>query len=97
MKKILFPLIKILSTCLIISAIGLELWHYYGTMGKEEILVLLKPVFWVDRFVLTAHFIEGIIAVGYTLRRNREPFPYAIYVFFVGTVGLVELFRAGER
>lgn len=41
---------------------------------------------------MTIHFIEGIIAAYKAPLKNKIPINYGIYTFFVGTVGLLELF-----
>lgn len=93
MKSIFFPLIKCLSIVLITSAIGLELWHLQPVAVQSQQIAIPPLVFWVARFALIAHGLEGIVAAIYAARQQRSPFFYAIYTFFVGTVGLVELHR----
>jgi hypothetical protein len=51
------------------------------------------PLLWIGRFALVAHFLEGIIAFIYAPSRNQPAIASGIYTFFVGTVGLVELFK----
>jgi hypothetical protein len=41
---------------------------------------------------LSAHFLESIIAAYYAPSKDKIAFQYAVYTFFVGTVGLIELF-----
>lgn len=41
---------------------------------------------------MTSHFIESIIAAFYAPSRKKMPIKYATYTFFVGTIGLLELF-----
>jgi hypothetical protein len=43
--------------------------------------------------VLSAHFIEAIIAAFYAPAKNQKPIQYGIYTFFVGTIGLLEFFE----
>jgi len=38
------------------------------------------------------HLVEAIIAAAYAPSRQKKPIVYATYTFFVGTVGLLELF-----
>ncbi|WP_017747601.1 hypothetical protein [Scytonema hofmannii] len=52
---------------------------------------MLSTVFLVERFAVTIHFIEGIIAAFYAPSRKKVPIQYGTYTFFVGTVGLLEL------
>lgn len=91
--KNLFPFIKVVSTVLIASAIGLELWNIQGTITNSHLPSSLNPVFWIERFALTAHLIEAAIASYYAPTKNKMPIKYGIYTFFVGTVGLLELFE----
>jgi hypothetical protein len=89
----LFPIIKVISIALIISAIGLELWNIQILITKHQLPSLLNPVLILAHFALSAHFIEGIIAAFYAPSQNHQPIKYAIYTFFVGTVGLLELWE----
>ena len=93
MKPTLLLLIKSLSILLISGAIGLELWHLYAEVTQHSFPAIPSAVFWVGRFALVVHAIEGAIAAGCALRQQQAPIPYAIYTFFVGTIGLVELFK----
>ncbi len=86
-------LIKIASIILITSAIGLELGNTFGLLNTNQIPNNLTPIFGIARFALIAHLFEGIIAAIYARSKSKLPFKYGIYTFFVGTVGLVELFR----
>lgn len=79
--------IKVLSTALISGALGLELWNLYTPIQGFAVL------FYIERFILISHGIEAAIAVFYAASRNQSPLKYSIYTFFVGTVGLVELFQ----
>jgi hypothetical protein len=91
-KKKLFKIIKVISTVLITSAIGLELWNIYALITNRTIPSGLNPIFWLERFAVASHFVEGMIAAYKAPSRNKMPFKYGIYTFFVGTVGLLELF-----
>ncbi|MBW4488567.1 MAG: hypothetical protein KME12_12330 [Trichocoleus desertorum ATA4-8-CV12] len=91
-KKYLFAWIKVISTVLITGAIALEFWNLYASLTHLSIPSSLTPVFWVERFAVTAHLIEGAIAAVLAPSRNKLPLQYGTYTFFVGTVGLLELF-----
>lgn len=91
-NKSLFTLIKIISIILITSALGLESWNTYTLLNHRTIPSYLNPILWFERFAMTIHFIEGIIAAYKAPSRNKIPINYGIYTFFVGTVGLLELF-----
>ena len=93
MPKRLLTTIKILSTILITGALGLELRNLYALQSQMTPLDLPFPLLWIGRFALVAHFLEGIVAFIYAPFRNQSAIASGIYTFFVGTVGLVELFE----
>jgi len=93
-KLKVFSLIKIVSTVLITGAIGLEIWNQYAGLINLAGFSWLHPVFWIERFALIAHVIEATIAAIYAPVKGKMPVQYGLYTFFVGTVGLVELFDA---
>lgn len=96
MKSKLYTGIKCLSIILITGAIGLELWHLSAGVSQRPIPASLYPVFWIERFALVSHSIEGMIAMVYAPRKQQASIPYGIYTFFVGTVGLLELFDVNQ-
>lgn len=77
---------------LITSAIGLESWNSYAVITNSHLPSSLNPIFWIERFAMTSHLIESIIAAFYAPSRKKMPIKYATYTFFVGTIGLLELF-----
>lgn len=81
--------IKVLSTVLISSAIALELWNL-STHGFDRFESFL-PVIWFERFALAAHGVEGVISALIAPAKGKNPIAYAVYTFFVGTIGLWEL------
>ncbi len=85
-------IIKIISLILIASGIGLELATTYAVVTHSQTPSITKFIFWIERFAISAHLIEGIIAVYYAPSKNKVPIIYGIYTFFVGTIGLLELF-----
>ncbi|MEH2012840.1 hypothetical protein [Nostoc sp.] len=91
-KRNIFTFVKIISTVLITSAIGLESWNIYAVITNSHLPSSLNPIFWIERFAMTSHFIESIIAAFYAPSRKKMPIKYATYTFFVGTIGLLELF-----
>lgn len=91
-KQTLVSIIKVVSTVLISSAIVLESWNIYAVNAGINIPSILIPIFWVERFIVTCHFLEGVIAAFYAPAKKKMPIKYGIYTFFVGTVGLLELF-----
>lgn len=96
-KKTLATIIKVISTILITSAIGLELWNIYAVLTNNQIPSSLTVIVWLERFAITAHLIEAAIAAFYASTKNQMPIKYATYTFFVGTVGLLELFAKEEE
>ena len=93
--KIFLP-IKVISTILIISALIWEIGNIYATFTGLKIPSSLNPIFWIERFALSAHLIEAIIAAFYASSKGKSSIRYAIYTFFVGTVSLWELFEVIE-
>ncbi|MEH2297760.1 MAG: hypothetical protein V7K88_01480 [Nostoc sp.] len=91
-KRNIFTFVKIISTVLITSAIGLESWNIYALITNNHLPSSLNPIFWIERFAMISHFIEGIIAAFYAPSKKKMPIKYATYTFFVGTIGLLELF-----
>ncbi|MBD2451562.1 hypothetical protein H6G76_31485 [Nostoc sp. FACHB-152] len=97
LKKTLATIVKVISTILITAAIGLEVRNIYAVLNHNQIPSSLNPIVWLERFVLTAHLIEAAIAAFYASTKNKIPIKYATYTFFVGTVGLLELFAKKEE
>jgi hypothetical protein len=95
-KKYLFAWIKVISTVLMTGAIALESWNLYAGLTHLSVPSSLTPVFWVERFAVSAHLIEGAIAACFAASRNKLPLQYGTYTFFVGTVGLLELFAKAD-
>ncbi|GAX36315.1 hypothetical protein [Nodularia sp. NIES-3585] len=94
--KTLATMIKVISTIFISGAIGWELWNIYAVINKISIPSSLNFIFWIERFAITAHLIEAVIAAFYAPTKQKTPIKYAIYTFFVGTVALIELFAKEE-
>ncbi|MEM6402883.1 MAG: hypothetical protein AAF757_22095 [Cyanobacteria bacterium P01_D01_bin.116] len=88
--------IKILSTVLMIAAIGLELWNIYAVLNQVAIPSNIKPIFWIERVAVAAHLVEAIIAAFKASSKDKVWYKYSVYTFFVGTIGLIELFREQE-
>ena len=82
-----------LTQALISSAIGLELWNVQTSITNNQLPSILTPVLIIAHIALSAHFIEAIIAAYYAPARNQTSIKYATYTFFVGTVGLLELWE----
>ncbi len=92
MKKNLFA-IKIASTVLMIGAVGLELWNIYAGLNDVQIPSSIIPIFWIERVAVAVHFVEAIIAAFKAGSKDKIWYKYGVYTFFVGTIGLVELFN----
>jgi hypothetical protein len=91
-KEKLFPIIKIISSILIPSAIALELWNIQTITTNQELPVanILNPALILAHIALSTHFVEAIIASIYAPSKNQPAIKYGVYTFFVGTVGLLE-------
>lgn len=95
-KTKIYLIIKVISFVLISSVISLELANIYLISNKIHLPSALNPIFWIGRFAVIAHLIEATIAGFYATSKQKMVVQYAIYTFFVGTVGLLELFEREE-
>ena len=99
-RPLIYP-IKIAATLLIASALGLEATRCYLATVNYDLMANLPWLFYLERLVLMIHFIEAIIAgmiariyVKKTSTTLQKSALYqGIYTFFVGTVGLMELWQ----
>ncbi|MBW4563857.1 MAG: hypothetical protein KME32_22490 [Mojavia pulchra JT2-VF2] len=96
-KHNFFPIIKIISSVLIASAIGLELWNIYAAINNIKVPNSLNPVFWIERIAVVSHLVEAVIAAFYAPSKQKMPLQYGTYTFFVGTVALLELFGKEDK
>jgi hypothetical protein len=92
-KPKLFTIIKFISIPLITAGIGLEIWNIQTIISHNQLPIILNPVLILAHIALSGHFVEGLIAAFYAPAQNHNPIKYAIYTFFVGTVGLLELWE----
>jgi hypothetical protein len=86
--------IKVVSTIVISISMGLELWNIYAIVNDISVPQSLNIFFLMGRVAIGSHFVEAIIAGFYAPGKNQHPIKYAVYTFFTGTVGLMELFPA---
>lgn len=93
MNQKIFTAIKVISSLLMVGAIALELGDIYAGYTGTQLPNLPAPIFWIARLAITAHLIEGTIAAIYAPAKQKLPLQFGIYTFFVGTVGLLELFN----
>lgn len=93
MKDRILTAIKVVSILLITGASGLELWNISAELTHTQAPQLPSIILIFSRFALIAHAIEGAIAAVYAPTKKKWFLPYSIYTFFVGTVGLLELFE----
>ncbi|AVH64173.1 hypothetical protein [Nostoc sp. 'Peltigera membranacea cyanobiont' N6] len=96
-KEKLFPIIKVISIVAIASAIGLGMWNIQALASNNHLPIILNPVLIIAHLALSAHFVEAIIAACYAPAKNQKPIQYGIYTFFVGTIGLLELFETHSQ
>lgn len=87
-----FQFIKVLSTVLLTSALGLEFWNFLTGFLSTANFYWLNSIVIIERLAIAIHSAEALIASYYASSKNQQPLQYGIYTFFVGTVGLVELF-----
>ncbi|MHC5722041.1 MAG: hypothetical protein ACYTX0_61000, partial [Nostoc sp.] len=67
----IFTFVKVISTILITSAIGLESWNIYAVITNSNLPSSLNQIFWIERLAMTSHFIESIIAAFYATSRKK--------------------------
>jgi len=89
----IFLPIKGLSIFLITSALCLELGNICLYFKEISTQPFFQMIFAIERLALIIHFLEAVIAFFYAHLKNRIPLNYSIYTFFVGTIGLLELFN----
>lgn len=92
-KQKLSRIIKVISIALISSAISLEIWNIQTLTTNSQLPNNLHPILIIAHIALSAHFVEAIIAAYYAPSKNQQPVKYGAYTFFVGTVGLLELWE----
>lgn len=92
-KLYLSTIVKIISIIFITGAIGLELWNIFAVINNIQVPSSLNVMLGIGRLAITVHFIEAVIAAFYALSKNKMAMKFGVYTFFVGTVGLLELFQ----
>jgi hypothetical protein len=93
-QKKLVSLLKVISPVVMLGAIALELWHLEARLSHGQFPSSLIPVLWFGHFAISVHLIEAVVAAIYAPNKKHQPIQYGIYTFFVGTVGLWELFES---
>jgi hypothetical protein len=83
--------IKIASSLVITSALGLLGWNLFLHLQGASLPSNLTSLFRLGSFILVAHGVEGMIAAFKASAYNQKPIPWVVYTFFVGFVGLQEL------
>jgi len=84
--------IKITSITLITAALGLEMWNVYLHLNNGVLPEKLNFALRIGTIAIIGHGIEGLIGALNASSRDKNPFTYGLYTFFVGFVGLKELF-----
>ncbi|NRB08150.1 MAG: hypothetical protein HRU34_13830 [Richelia sp.] len=77
-----------------LSAIAVEIWNIYTVCAHVEMPNKISSLFWLERLVVTAHLMEALVAAYFASKKDKSLVKYATYTFFVGTVGLLELFSS---
>lgn len=93
LKQKLIKTIKIISSILITGALGLDIWCLYSPLSDRTLPNILYPIIWIANIALVIHLIAGIIAAFKANTLQNNFFTYGIYTFFVGFVGLWELYQ----
>jgi hypothetical protein len=97
MNPAIAKIIKIASSLITTSALGLSGWNLFLHSQGESLPPNLTSLFWVGSFILVAHGIEGAIAAFTARSHHKNPLLYGVYTFFVGFVGLQELAQQGNN
>ncbi|MEM7579300.1 MAG: hypothetical protein ACFB02_06955 [Mastigocoleus sp.] len=92
MNKKYFSPVKVVAAIFTTVAVCLEIWNIYDISSNNHILQNLNVLLWFAHFVFIAHLVEAIVAIIFASSKNQQPLKYGVYTFFVGTVGLLELF-----
>lgn len=90
-------IIKISSIVVIITALGLEIANFLPLAPEITTLSWFKIGIWLAAIPLVSHLVEAIIGVIYAYRQGLNPLKTAIYIFFTGTVGLVEILKTNFK
>ncbi|XWK89060.1 MAG: hypothetical protein U7127_03035 [Phormidium sp.] len=93
-KKKLVSLLKVISPVVMVAAIALELWNLEARLSHGQFPSSLMLILGLGHLAIGVHLIEAVVAAIYAPAKQHKPIQYAIYTFFVGTVGLVELFES---
>ena len=98
LKQVVFALIKVVSTVLMSGAIVLETWNLTLGVDWAALPGWCHVGFWYVRVAASIHLLEGVAAGIWASRRSdHQPLLYGLYTFFVGTVGLQELWESREK
>lgn len=82
-----------MSTILITGALGLEICYFYLHFTDRMLPEQLYPILWIASIALAIHLIVGSIAAFKANTLHKNFFTYGIYTFFVGFIGLWELYQ----
>ncbi len=98
MKATIFAAIKVVSSILMSGAIVLQAWDLTLGIDWAALPGWFYGAFWYARCAAAIHLVEGIAAaVWVTKRPEHQSLSYGIYTFFVGTVGLQELWDTRSK
>ncbi|MFB2836587.1 hypothetical protein [Floridanema evergladense] len=93
-KKKLGSLLKVISPVVMVAAITLELWNLEARLSHGQFPSSLMLILVLGHLAIAVHLIEAVVAAIYAPAKKHKPIQYGIYIFFVGTVGLWELFES---
>jgi undecaprenyl pyrophosphate phosphatase UppP len=96
-QKKLVSLLKVISPVVMVSAIALELWNLEARLTTNQFPSSLMSVLWLGHLAISVHLIEAVVAALNAPAKKHKPIQYGIYTFFVGTVGLWELFESDTK
>ncbi|MGF1514141.1 MAG: hypothetical protein ACFB5Z_10660 [Elainellaceae cyanobacterium] len=85
--------IKLLSIALMSLALGLEI----AKLSPWTLPPIPAALLTTARAALIIHLLEGAIAVAAAIIYRKPALRYGPYTFWVGTVGLVEIFKHASK
>ncbi|WP_157871979.1 hypothetical protein [Gloeothece verrucosa] len=77
---------------MMIAALIVQFINVYAILNHQKLPFFMIVIFWVAGLGLLIHLIEAILAFFYGLFYRKNSVKLGIYIFFTGTISLLELF-----
>ncbi|MDJ1173830.1 hypothetical protein [Roseofilum capinflatum] len=85
--------IKVGATLLMSGAIALESYNLIHPFIDWSAPTAIVGLIILERLAVIVHIVEAIAAAYFAPSHQQPPLKTALYTFFVGTVGLLELLK----